>query len=462
MGRITVAGVGWTAGQLTLDAIDAMTGGARVILHTDRCGCAGWLRERGIAFESLDMLYERCEDFDRHADAAAQAVRDAAAASDVVYVVPDVRDISAARLAQACPEGLRVIAGPPEEGALLALTTGETRCVEASDWERFSLSARENCLVRELDGRTLAGEVKLRLMEVYPEDSEIWLLRGERAPEQLPLYALDRVDGLDHRACALVPAQRDVMKLERYDFEHLCEIIRFLCSPNGCPWDRVQTHESLRPYILEEAYEVIDAIDAQSPEHLYDELGDVLLQVVLHAEIARKHGEFDVSDVTTAICEKMIQRHTHVFGRDHAENAEEVLGLWSKNKMTEMGQKTRTEALRSVTWALPATLRAAKVLKRSSEAGLGETDVASALERCREKLANLDGTLNEMPLGEALMALCDLARLSGIDPELALNGATERFIERFERVEAGILAGGADFTVLSPESLREYWELVKL
>ena len=170
MGMITVVGTGWTTGQLTLDAIQALSSGARVILHTDRCVCADWLREKGIAFESLDALYDSCDDFDQHAAAAAQAVLDAAGTDDIVYGVFDVRDRSACRLVERDTDRVRVVAGPPAEGALLAFAQGEMRCVEASDWEEFHLTARENCYVREVDGQALAGEVKLRLMEVYPEE----------------------------------------------------------------------------------------------------------------------------------------------------------------------------------------------------------------------------------------------------------------------------------------------------
>ena len=462
MGRITIVGVGWTAGQLTLDAIDALTSGARVILHTDRCGCAEWLAGKGIAFESLDALYERFDDFDEHAEAAAEAVISAAETGDVTYAVFDVRDRSAARLCRR-REDVRVIAGPPAEGALLSLATGEMRCVEASDWEDCHLTARENCFVREIDGRALASEIKLKLMEVYPEETEIWLMNGDAAPERMPLYALDRAERFDHRTCALVPAQRDIMALERYDFYHLMEIMRFLTGPEGCPWDRVQTHESLRPFILEEAYEVVDAIDEQDPDHLYDELGDMLLQIALHAEIARRHGEFDDTDVTTAICEKMIHRHSHVFGRDHADDAEEVLGLWSRNKMAERGQKTRTEAMRDITRALPATLRATKLFKRASEAGLHAADAKECLESAEERMARLRNAEDpQAEIGDAMMALCDYARASGVDPELALNGASARFIDRFEKVEQEVRTSGEDFDTLDHEKLRKYWELVKL
>ena len=460
---ITIVGTGWLAGQLTLDAIRALESGARVILHTGRCGCAAWLDTQGISYATLDALYDACEDFDAHARAAADAVLNAAKEGDVVYAVADVRDRSVPLVVEAAREGARVVAGPPSEGALLAFASGETRSVEASDWEDFHLTARENCLVRELESRELACEVKLRLMAVYPEETQIYLMNGGEAPVQLPLYELDRAERYNHMTCALIPARREITALERYDFEHLNEIMRRLCGPGGCPWDRAQTHESLRTCMLEEAYEVIDAINEGDMDHLYDELGDVLLQVAIHAEIARRHGEFDISDVTTAICEKMISRHTHIFGSDHVKSADEVLDLWSKNKMAERGLSTHAQALRDVTRALPATLRAVKVLKRSADAELRDEDAEALAKRCAEKLSRgPEAEDAEAWLGEVLMGVCGVARLRKIDPELALSGAVNRFIDRFTKIEAEIAEKGDEIGLLSPETLRIYWDLVKL
>ena len=463
MGNIVIVGTGWTAGQLTLEGAELLTGGARVILHTRRCGCAEWLDARGVTYASLDALYDACEDFDEHAEAAARAVLDAAEVSDVIYGVADVRDRSVPPLIRAAGERARVLAGPPSEGALLALACGETRMVEASDWEGFHVTPRENCLIRELDSRELASEVKLRLLDVYPDESDIWLLNAGRAPEKLPLYALDRAETYDHQTCALIPAAGDKLSLERYAFEHLVEIMRMLCGPDGCPWDRTQTHESLRTCMLEEAYGVIDAIDDGDMDHLYDELGDVLMQVAIHAELARLHGEFDISDVTTAICQKMLSRHTHIFGGDQAQDADSVLALWNKNKMAERGQKTQAEVLNDVTPALPALLRAVKVLKRSADVGLMDESAQAVTERCIGRLEAIIGASDpDARLGELLMDVAGLARFLRVDPEIALNGAIKRFVTRFAKVEHGALESGDRMERLSPETLRKYWDLVKL
>ena len=463
MNRITIVGTGWTQGQLTLDAIEALRSGAKVILHTDHSGCADWLRAQGIPFDSLDTLYEQCDDFDEHIEAAVDAVLEASRDGDVVYGVFDIRDRTVPPIAASGAE-VEVIAGPPAEGALLALVSGEVRSIEASDWEEAHFTPREHCLIRELDNQEIAAELKLKLMGAYPEEQDAWLLNAGEPPRKIPLYALDRAERYDHRTCVLVPAERDVLALERFDGEHLNEIMRILCAPDGCPWDRVQTHASLRTFMLEEAYEVIDAIDSGDCEHLYDELGDVLLQVALHAEIARRHGEFDMSDVTTAICEKMIHRHSHVFGKDHAEDPEAVLDIWNRNKMAERDQHTGTETLRAVPRSLPALLRALKVLKRSRDAGLSSANASEALGRCRNALEALDGGKDgETLLGSALFNLADAARMLDIDPEMALSSAIERFISRFEAAERDALAAGDALKASDSGRLRIlYWDSVKL
>ena len=463
MGIYTVVGVGWTRGELTLNAVEALKRSDAIVLHTDRCGCADWLKQNGIPFTSLDALYENCEDFDTHAQAAADAVIAAGRQGDVAYVVSDIRDRSVSTLIERTGAAVRIIPGPPTEGALLAFVRGEARLVAASEWEQLHPSARESCLVRELDSRELASEVKLRLMEAYPEEWGIWLLQGEREPVSIPLFELDRGDRFDHRTCLLVPAQPSITELERYDFGHLNEIVRRLCAPDGCPWDRAQTHASLRTCLLEETYEVIDAIDGGDLDHLCDELGDLLMLVALHAEIARRHGEFDLSDVTTAICQKLISRHTHIYGDDTAKDEAQVLQLWNRNKMAQRDQRTRSEAMRSVTRSLPAMLRAIKVLKHSAQLGLCEPDTEAARRHCEALIRRPWTQQNaERHLGELLMALAELARLGKVDPEIALSGAVDRFIDRFESVEGEIAKRNVAVEDLTEETLRNYWNSVKL
>lgn len=461
MKQITVIGVGLEKGQLTLDAVEALTGGARVILHTGHIGCSEWLEEKGVPFETLDALYEACEDFDEHAEHAADHILEAAMEQDVVYAVYDVRDRSVLKLSQRDVK-LRVIAGPPVEGALLARLDGATRMLEASDWENFRLSAMENALVRELNSRELTSEVKLKLMECYPDETRCFLLNGDGGIARVPLYDLDRLKKYDHRSCALIPAQRDLMKLERYSFDELVQIMHILQGPDGCPWDKEQTHESLCPFMLEETYEAIDAAKEGDTDHLYDELGDMLMMIVMHAEIAKNHGEFDISDATTAISRKMIERHTHIFGSDSAQDADSVLDLWAVNKMKERGQQTRTEVLREVSRSIPALMRGCKLMSKAARAGVEAEDAQALAGEAAEAVKRCAGSADsEAALGDALLLVCALARKAKVDPEIALNGALDRFMDRFAELEETLKNQGVSMPDEAGKAA-QYWDCVKL
>ena len=448
MGTITILGHGYEENQLTLEAVELLKSDAKVILHTGRCGCAEWLSKNGIPFETLDSLYEECEDFDEHAQKAAEAVIQKAKEGDVVYGVFDVRDYSVSAILNQVKA--KVVAGPPAEGALTAYASDTVKTLVAADWAEYRLTASEGVLIRELDSRAMAGEVKLRLMECYPEEETVFVRMPDGGIARTPLYNLDRLGKYDHRTSVYVPAVTDFMQLERYDFNDLQKVMARLLGENGCPWDREQTHESLKPYVVEEAYEIIDAIDAGEPYHLADELGDMLFQVAFHTEIAKKYSEFDMSDVTTAICEKMIERHSHIFGTDHAARAEEVSTLWEKNKMQERGQTKYSESLKEVSKSLPAMMRANKVFKRMDRACKMTETPEAALEKLKTAVAE------KHDLGEILLCCAALARAQDVDPEIALNAETDRMIRHFERLE-----NGAEAKELDAETLKRYWHSVK-
>ncbi len=223
-----------------------------------------------------------------------------------------------------------------------------------------------------------------------------------------------------------------------YTMDDLLQIMRRLRAPDGCPWDREQDHASIRNNVLEEAYEVADGIDRADDDALCEELGDLLLQVVFHAQIAQEADSFSFADVTDGICRKLIHRHPHVFGSAVAENAEQVLDRWDRIKQAEKAQTTCTDTLRSVPAAFPALLRAAKVQKRAAKSG---TDFAAAdglADRLRELCPPTDGQAGKDDLravGDLLFAAVCLSRARGVDAEEALQAATDRFITRFSAAE---------------------------
>lgn len=214
-----------------------------------------------------------------------------------------------------------------------------------------------------------------------------------------------------------------------YHFQDLVDILARLRGEGGCPWDAEQTHQSIKKNMIEEAYEALEAIDSGNGEIMADELGDLLLQIVFHAQIGKEAGEFTIDDVIRAICEKMIRRHPHVFGDVEVSSSADVLRNWEAIKKQEKGQKAATESMRSVSKYLPALMRAEKVQDKAAKAGLAP-----------EKLSGQTGGEAISPvtpeeIGARLFATVNLARTLGIDAEEALTAATEKFIERFADME---------------------------
>lgn len=384
----------------------------------------------------------------------AEAIIDIADAEPVIYGVIDLRDESVAQLLQQAPDGVRLHPGVPVDGELSAFCTGGTYSVCASDCENFQLRADQAALVREIDSAQLASEVKLKLMDVYPDETPVWFLSGGRL-QRIELVDLDREGGYDHRCCALVLPCEKITDQQRFSFGDLMRIVEKLQGRGGCPWDRAQTHESFKSDLIEEAYEVADAVDSGDPFELADELGDVLFDVASHAELGRRTGEFDIMDVTTAICEKMIRRHPKVFGKG---DVEAYGSEWDRKKLEERQLENYTQLLRDITRSLPATSRAVKVERRLVKYGLKSVSAAEWLDM----LADVIDMLREpeadvqLALGNALSALCGFANATDTDPEIALNAATARKIDRFARAEAGIR-----WDDLSAEKKQERWDAAK-
>ena len=278
-----------------------------------------------------------------------------------------------------------------------------------------------------------------------------------------------------------LPLTDSFINQDRYTIDDLIEIMAFLRSDRGCPWDREQTHASLRKNLLEEAYEAIDAIDSGIPDKLCEELGDVLLQVVLHAQLATEAEQFDFNDVVQGICRKMISRHTHIFGQDRAASSGEAIDTREKNKLVEKGHTSQAQVLQDVPRVLPALHRSFKVQQKAARVGFDWDDAGGPLAKINEELEEIrkvwTGTQQAVAEGEMqpeiadrqvagevgdfLFAAVNYARHLNVQPEMALNQSTEKFIRRFSRVEE--LAGQRGFVwnEMSLATMDQLWEQVK-
>lgn len=255
--------------------------------------------------------------------------------------------------------------------------------------------------------------------------------------------------------------------MNHYSFEDFLEIVARLRSEDGCPWDKVQTHESLREALLEEAYEAIEAIEKKDTKNLCEELGDILLQVVFHADIEKDAGNFDMTHVIDGICQKMIYRHPHIFGTAKASTPEEVLEQWEMLKKEEKKQKTQTEILKSVPEALPALMRAKKVQKKAADVGFDFPKTEDAMEKVFEECKELwdeikcNGSGVEEEFGDLLFSLVNISRFLKINPEFALTNAIKKFINRFEYVEKSALSEEKSLSDMTLEELDLLWDKSK-
>ena len=253
-----------------------------------------------------------------------------------------------------------------------------------------------------------------------------------------------------------------------YDLDDFRKVIAILRSPGGCPWDIEQTHESIRRNLLEEAYEVCEAIDERDPDHLKEELGDLLMQVIFHSRIEEEKGVFNLDDVADAAVKKLIFRHPHVFGDVSVSDSGEVLKNWDELKRREKAQTTVTKTMTDVAESLPSLWRAEKVQKKACKVGFdwedcsgAQTKLTEELNELNEAIAGGDKSAVEEELGDLLLTVTSLARKLGVDSERALSRATDKFIDRFERVEQEAEAMGKHPSELSMTELDAIWDRIK-
>ena len=255
---------------------------------------------------------------------------------------------------------------------------------------------------------------------------------------------------------------------DSYDLNDFVRIIAVLRSEGGCPWDREQTHESIRRNLLEEAYEVCEAVDEKDPEHLKEELGDLLLQVIFHSRIEQEAGTFDLNDVADAACKKLLLRHPHVFGDVTADNSDEVMRNWEEIKRIEKSQDTTATAMSDVAETLPALWRAEKIQKKAKKANFDWPDISGALDKLEEELLELkeavasgeEAKISE-ELGDLLFAAVNVGRFQKADPEAALHQSCEKFIRRFRFMEEEIIKNGCGMQDLSLDEMEEIYQRAK-
>lgn len=300
------------------------------------------------------------------------------------------------------------------------------------------------------------ASIKAKLAEVYGEVE----LTVEKDGEDKTLTIADLTGDED----AIIAPAVSLVECKRFDFSDLEQIMHRLRADDGCEWDRAQTHESIRINLIEEAYELVDAIDQKDVAAMKEECGDVLMQAVFHAEIAQKNGEFNYMDMVTGLCRKLIDRHTHIFGSNHASNADEALVFWEAAKKKEKHYASASDQMDRVPKNLPALLFAEKIQKYAKKVGFDWDDVEGAYQKIAEETEELrcaDSAHRTEEGGDLLFAVVNALRFYKVEPELALREANKKFMRRFSAVESEVKSSGREMTDCTLDELDAIWNKVK-
>ncbi|MEQ6377531.1 nucleoside triphosphate pyrophosphohydrolase [Bacillaceae bacterium S4-13-58] len=437
------------------------------------------LKKEGLEFYSFDSIYEQNDQFQEVYEQIASFLLEKASEQEIIYAVPG-HPMLAEQTTQLLLHNSKGIAVHIEGGQsyLDALFTSLKidpiegfQFVDGTSFQRRDINYRHHLVFCQVYDQMIASEIKLELMEDLPEDYPVTVITAAGSTQEtiktIPLYELDRTVTLNNLTSLYVaPVPEELL---HHRFETLKEVIATLRGPNGCPWDKKQTHESLRPYLIEEAYEFIQAVDQEDDDGMIEELGDVLLQVMLHSQIGQDEGYFQIEDVIRSITEKMIRRHPHVFGDETVQDADEVLGKWEDIKAEEKGEKKESSILDGISESFPALFRAIEIQKKAAKVGFDWEHAEPMWDKVEEEINEWKSSLvhesessQELELGDILFAIVNLARYYKINPEIALQRTNHKFISRFSFMENAIKSDNKSISDLSLEELDGYWEKAKM
>lgn len=486
MAKIAVVGLGpGAADDLTLGAVRALQDGRPVLLRTAKHPVVSTLQAMGITFQTCDDLYEQAPTFAAVYEAVVERALHLAQPDGLVFAVPGhplVGEEAVRLLLERAPGADIAVEILPAPSFLDSLFTSlrldpvnGLQVLDAYALGDRALNASLPTLVMQVHDQAIASSVKLELMEYYPDDHPVVLVRaagvpGEERLSRLKLYEIDRQDWVDHltslylepiAAPAVGEPEPRRWAPARWPLDPLVEVMATLRGPQGCPWDREQTHQSLKRYLLEEAYEAVEAVDTGDPALLQEELGDVLLQVVFHAQIASETNGFTMHDIVRTITEKLVRRHPHVFGDVSAPTAADVTRNWEAIKRQEKGETPApTSELAGVSKALPALSRAYEVQKKAARVGFDWEDEQGPADKVREELAEVlaaSQAAREEEMGDLLFACVNLARKLKVDPETALTGTIQKFTKRFQFIEQNVAAAGRKLRDMTLSELDGLW-----
>ena len=464
--KLSVVGLGYEKDHVTLQGLEEIKSADVVVLKTALTKTALTLTDRQIDFVSCDSLYDEAQDFSALDENIYQFLK--SQKGKVVFCVngSGTDDGTVQYLKDKCQ--LKIFPGVAQsQKALSVCPQSKFQYFCATELiESDALSTNVPLVVTEIDDKYLASAVKEKLAKFFDEEEDVVLCNGCRV-KNIALYELDQQRSYDERTSLLIQTKPLTQK-KSFEVADLKEILRVLRSENGCPWDKVQTHESLRANVLEEAYELVDAIDSGDIDNMIEETGDNILQPYFHVSLAEEDGEFDEKEVIATLCKKLIFRHSHVFGLDKATNAEDALSVWEKNKAIEKGTSSVTDSMHKVAKGLPSLTRASKVQKRASKNGFDWKEQDGLFDKLLEESNELKQAVAcgnndevEKEAGDLLFQAVNICRFLGLDAETTLNKAVTKFVNRFEYMESKVLEQYDSFADAPNDVMESFWNEAK-
>lgn len=436
------------------------------------------LQEEGVTFHSFDYMYEKHEQFEAVYADIVEVLVQAATTGPVIYAVPGhpmVAEKTVELLLERDDLEVHISGGKSFLDDVFTAVQMDPidglQLIDATAFDRSDVTYRQHTIFCQVYDQMVASDVKLALLEDLPPSYEVAIVDGAGTPEEiiryLPIEELDREIWQSNLMVVYVPPVDD--SLLHHQWSTLRDIIAMLRGPGGCPWDQKQTHESLKKYALEEVYELIDAIDAGDDDAIIAELGDVLLQVMLHSQIGEDNGYFSIDDVIQSITDKMIRRHPHVFSDATFSSEEEITQAWERIKQQEKeAGSTEQGFFASVLKNSPALMRSEDIQKKAVTAGFDWEHVDHIWEKLAEEFGEVkeaiaEGTMEEIEdeFGDVFFVLVNIARYYHVHAELALHHANEKFMSRFSYIEEQLRIQGKGVMDAGEEEVHALWEEAK-
>lgn len=481
MNEITIIGLGASdLEQLPLGIYKKLKSAQYLYVRTEQHPVLEELRAEGLSFTSFDAIYEKNDQFEGVYEEIVRQLLELAKEHSIIYAVPG-HPLVAEQTVQLLIEAekqekvkIRIEGGQsfldPIFGALRIDPIEGFQLLDGTSFKRDEVQMNAHVLIGQVYDAFSASEVKLTLMEKYPDDYEVTIVTAAGSTAEsltkVPLFELDRVMKLDNLTTLYVPPIHEKENRLK-EWQTLRQIVAELRGPNGCPWDKEQTHTTLKKYAVEEVYELLQAIDEEDDDHIVEELGDVLLQVFLHAQIGEDNGYFSMEDVLNSIADKMIRRHPHVFGNVKADNTEDVLRNWQQIK-SEENRNSGDSLLEGEVRTDSSLLTSFNYQKKVAKIGFDWPDVSGAWEKFEEELDEwkielAEGTKDTQvdELGDVLFTIVNLARFYSLSPEQAMIQANKKFKSRFQFIEQSVKNGKGDFSYYTLEELDQYWKDAK-